>query len=95
MPVLICRKTEFYSDLDEEAFFTVLKKIKAVKGVEGRSGDLFVSVSTRVSHQSLRQLVGLFFRYKIEMRQLAQFATPANRVWFRRKESYWFKKVFG
>ena len=94
MPVLKCHKTTFYSQLDEEMFFTGLKKISAVKKIEGRGRDLFFSVSSRPSNKTLRELLGLFFRFKVDMRQLAQFLTKKNRPWFRSPEAYWFKKVF-
>lgn len=94
MPILKCHKTTFYSQLDEEMFFTGLKKISSVKQVEGRGRDLSFTVSSRPSNKTLRELLGLFSRYKIDMRQLAQFLTKKNRSWFHSPEAYWFKRVF-
>jgi hypothetical protein len=94
MPVLKCHKTTFYSQLDEEMFFAGLKKISSVKKVEGRGWDLFFTVPSRPSEKTLRELLGLFFRYKADMRQLAQFLTKKNRAWFRSPDAYWFKRVF-
>jgi len=84
----------FYSQLDEEMFFDALKKISAVKKIEGIGSDLLLSVPSRLSDKALRELLGLFFRYEIDMRQLASFVTEKNRPWFRGPETYWFKKVF-
>jgi hypothetical protein len=95
MPVLKCHKTTFYSQLDEAMFFDALAKISAVKKIEGRGADLFLSVPSRLSDKTLRELLGLFFRYQLEMRQFAQFVTERNRPWFHGSEKYWFKKVFG
>lgn len=94
MPVLKCHKTKFHSQLDEEMFFAGLKKISSVKKVEGRGWDLYLTVSSRPSNKTLRELLGLFFRYKVDMRQLAQFLTKQNRGWFRSPDAYWFKGVF-
>jgi hypothetical protein len=94
VPVLKCPKTTFYSQLDEGIFFGALKKISAVKKIEGRGPDLFLSVPSRLSDKTLRELLGLFFRYKVNMRQLAVFLTKKNRSWFQQKEAFWFKRVF-
>ena len=94
MPILKCHETMFYSQLDEEIFFDALKKISAVKKIEGIGSDIFLSVPSRLSNKTLRELLGLFFRYGIDMRQLAPFLTEKNRTWFYGTEKYWFKKVF-
>ena len=94
MPVLKCHNTMFYSQLDEVIFFDALKKISAIMKIEGRGPDLFLSVPSRLSDNTLRQVLGLFFRYDVDMRQLAPFLTEKNRSWFHDREKYWFKKVF-
>ena len=94
MPTLKCSNTVFFSQLDEGMFFDGLKKISAVKKIEGRGPDLFLSVPSRPSNKALRELLGLFFRYDVDMRQLAHFLTAQNRSWFRDREKYWFKRVF-
>ena len=94
MPVLKCHKTVFYSQLDEEIFFDALRKISAVKKIEGRGSDILLSVPSRISDEALRGLLGLFFRYRIDMRQLAPFITAGSRDWSGRSEAFWFKRVF-
>ena len=94
MPVLKCHRTRFYSHLDEGMFFGALEKISGVKNMECRGPDLFLAVSSCLSDKALRELLGLFFRYGVDMRQLAIFLTEKNRSWFRGPEKYWFKKVF-
>jgi hypothetical protein len=70
LPTLKFQNVIFYSQLDEDAFFYTLKKVSAVKKIVGRGPDLFLTVSSRPSDKALRELLGLFFRFKIDMRQL-------------------------
>ena len=94
MPILKCHETMFYSQLDETLFFDGLKEISAVKKLEGVGSDLLLSVPSRLPDKALRELLGLFFRYHVDMRQLAPFLTEKNQLWFHDPEKYWFKKVF-
>ena len=95
MPLITIHEPTFYSHLDEEMFFTALKKISAVRNIEGRNrSGLCVSLQSRPSDKALRELLGLFFRFDLDMRELAQFLTEENRPWFHAPEKYWFKKVF-
>ena len=95
MPLIKFHEPMFFSHLDEEMFFVALTKISAVKKIEGRSkSGLHVSIRSRPSDKALRELLGLFFRFGIDMRELAQFLTEENRSWFHGQEKYWFKKVF-
>ena len=94
MRLLKCHETEFYSQLDEELFFHGLSKIAAVRKIKGCGPDLLLSVPSRLSDKALRELLGLFFRYKIDMGQLAQFLTEKNRSWFHADQKFWFKRVF-
>jgi hypothetical protein len=71
MPLLKCHKVTFYSQLDEKLFFAGLKKISAARKIEGKSSDLFLSVPSRLSDKTLRELIGLFFRFNVDMHQLA------------------------
>ena len=94
MPILVCHKASYYSLLDEELFFHALKQISAVRKVEGVGSDLLITVHARPSHKSLRELLGLFYRYGVDMSQLAQFRTEQNESWFSSPTTYWAKKVF-
>jgi hypothetical protein len=43
----------------------------------------------------LRELLALFYRYKIEMSQFSVFLSEKNKKWFYdNKQAYWYKKVF-
>ena len=95
MAVLICKRVIFYSQGDEEAFFEFARRIKGVRKIDGVRDEIQIHVQARLSDKSLRDILGLFQRYKIEMRQLSQFETDKNREWFRDSRKFWFKKIYG
>jgi len=95
MPRLNCTKITFYSSADEVGFFAALNSIKAIKSIRGAGDTLILSVPTRLSESSLRNLLGVFHRYKIDMAQLSPFKNSANQDWFYDPKAFWFKKVFG
>jgi hypothetical protein len=94
MPVLKCHNTMFYSELDEAMFFDALKRVSAINKIEGQGPDLLLSVPARLSNKTLREVIGLFARYNVDLRQLAVFLTEKNRPWFYNPETFWFKRVF-
>jgi hypothetical protein len=93
---LICKKVEFYSRNDESAFFEWIAKIRVIKKWEGVGDEIHLYVpKTIVSKTSLRDLMALFFRYKINMRQLQQLVNDKNRDFFMNTKKYWYKRIFG
>lgn len=80
----------FGSQLDEDHLFHWAAEIPGFMRWEQ---DTLV-VRSRLSEASLRDLLALFSRYEIPMRQLAQFETPKNDSWFRAPHMYWHAKVF-
>lgn len=94
MPILVCKKVMFCSQVDESAFFYFIREIKAVKKFTGVGDEIHLHVSSRLSKESIRELLSLFYRYKIDMRQFQQFETAQNSDWFRNDMKYWHKKVF-
>ena len=96
MPKLICKRVTFYSCHDETVFFEWLSKIQGVCKVKGESDEIHVFVPRSViSDTCLRELTALFYRYKIDMQQLAQFVNEKNREWYTGKQKYWHNRVFG
>ena len=97
--VLICKRVYFYSSKDEEAFFEWIKKIDCIKETWALRDELYLKVgSSRLSDKSLRDLLALFYRYKIDMKQLSRFLNERNREWFRDgvgPKGYWHRRVFG
>jgi len=83
MPVLRCRRVIFFSDGDESAFFGFARSIKAVKRIVGEGDSILLHVAARPSGTSLRNLEGLFRRYRINRRPLTALKDriePANRA---------------
>ena len=92
---LECKKVVFYSPADEAAFFAWAESIPAVSSVSGHGGSILLAVKSRkISEASLRELLALFWRYRISMKQLAQFQSSSNASWFRAAEAFWFNWVF-
>jgi len=97
MQTLICKQVEFYSPNDETAFFEWLKKIRCIQEVAGISDEIHLKIpSKQVSDKCLRDLIAVFKRYQIDMKQLAQFLDDSNKTWFQANtKTFWYKKVFG
>lgn len=65
-----------YSRLDEDAFFSRLNQIPGVVSVEGFLRTINVSVDpSAVDDEGMRELISLFQRYGIDMRQLRKLET--------------------
>lgn len=56
-----------------------------------------ISLGTKIIDDDLRELLALFYRYKIKnMQQLQIFLNNDNKTWFyENKKTFWHKKVFG
>lgn len=95
--ILVCKKVKFYSDNDEAAFFEWINKNDAIDETSGRGDELYLHMACKDLHDhDLRDLIALFFRYKIEMTQLSIFLNERNKAWFfENSKAYWHKKVFG
>jgi hypothetical protein len=94
VPTLTCRRVMYFSEGDELLFFSWLDKIKVIRRWEGKGDCILLYVSSRMSDTGLRELLAIFHRYKIDMRELAQFQSPSNRDWFTDPRKYWHKKIF-
>jgi hypothetical protein len=92
MIYLNCSGIRFGSQLDEKHLFEWAREIVGVLRWEQ---DALVVRSKRISEESLRDLLSLFSRYNIPMKQLAQFRSSTNEGWFTAPQMYWHKKVFG
>lgn len=93
---LIIISPRFYSPKDEDAFFNWLESISAIKSIDGAGKELHITFkSKKISDKGLRDLIGLFYRYKIDMKQLQQFENDSNMSWFKQPIKYWYEGVFG
>lgn len=86
----------FFSQGDEDAFFAWLSRLAFVESYAGRGSTLYIRANLgSVDHQELREIIALFHRYGIDLRQLAAFDRPEFATWFRDKRSYWYEGIFG
>src|SRR5438128_1678362 len=92
---LVCESVRFYSPKDEDAFFEWIKKIHCIKNFFGVGKTLYLeAVGNEITDADLDELLGLFYRYNIDMKQLKRFLTEENKSWFfDNKQAYWHKKV--
>jgi hypothetical protein len=94
--VLEATGVRYYSQIDEASFFAWLDKISCVDNYAGKAETLYVTVDrNKVSDICLRELIALFFRYGVDMKQLSRFSSDANRAWFEHPKAYWHDRVFG
>ena len=100
VPLLMLTRLEqgvvFYHENDELIFLEWLSRIPCVECCDGdgRYG-LIARLKRRPGKDDLRQLLAVFRRYGVDMRQLAKFETAKNRAWFCDPKMYWHKAVFG
>lgn len=93
--ILVCKDIKYYSRKDEDAFFEWLKKIDCVDDFMGEGNELHLYIAADDLHDhDLRDLLAIFYRYNIDMKQLAQYLTPDNESWFKDPKKYWYAKVF-
>ena len=95
--ILTCKSVWYYSTKDEDAFFEWIKKIPYIEFCNGRLDELYLHCKEEVIEEDdLLELLALFYRYKVDMKQLNQFLNQSNKEWFfQDKKTFWHKKVFG
>ena len=80
--ILECKLVHFFTQLDEEIFFTWLKRIQCISKIEGQGTVLYLEISSSsISDNDLNELLAVFSRYKIDLKQLQQFITKSNEYW--------------
>lgn len=93
-PVLSAPNVIYYHQNDETAFFEWLARISCVEKFDGVGCDLFIRLRRIPNKHDLQELLAFFYRYNIDMRQLRQFESARNKVWFNNRNSYWYQRVF-
>lgn len=74
---------QYFSSRDEAAFFGWLQSIPGVTSVRGQGLELHIQLRTsRLSQESLRELIALYKRYNGNFSELARFENDSNRDWF-------------
>jgi hypothetical protein len=84
----------FFSKLDEYAFADWLRTIPGFVGMNLVGTALEIEFALPAGDDCVREIIALFYRYKIDMRQLAQLENAANSKWMRSKNYYWATQVF-
>jgi hypothetical protein len=93
---LKAQATRFFSQLDETAFFEWLKKLPCVSKFEGKGDTMSIRVlESKVDEYAMRELLALFQRYRIDMKQLSVFDKEDFAGWLHNTEAYWYESVFG
>jgi hypothetical protein len=96
---LKAKGTHFFSQLDESAFFGWLKKLQKcpwLSEIEGKGDTLSIRVvRSKVDEYALRELLALFRRYGISMKQLSALDKQEFAEWFHDRNAYWHESVFG
>jgi hypothetical protein len=86
----------YFSPGDENAFFGWLDRLPFVEKYSGQGCTLYIRVNAvALDAEGLRELIALFRRYGIGLRQLAQFDRDEYVDWFRNKEAFWYSEIFG
>jgi hypothetical protein len=93
--IITCKQVVYFSSDDEALFFSWLSKIGCIEKIEGFGEVLQLHIKpTVMSYNDLKNLIGVCYRYKIDMRQLAQFVTHENEHWFASRSAPWHYKIF-
>lgn len=92
---LTCKAVKYYSMLDEAAFFEWIEKIPSIIKYDGIHDELYLYLKNKdIPSHDLRELLGLFRRYKIDLSQLRIFLSEQNEEWLAGKpQGFWHKKV--
>ncbi len=93
-PVLVASGVRYLSEGDERAFFGWLGRLECVQSFKGAGADLFISLSRAPTDDDLRELIALFYRYEIDLTQIAKHLTAGNAAWLRDAETYWHTRMF-
>ncbi|MBF6545625.1 hypothetical protein [Nocardia brasiliensis] len=86
----------YYSALDEAGFFGWLDRIRCVASYRGELRTLYLTVRLgAVDEDGLRELVALYRRYDIDLKQLRVLDAERVGPWFSDPERWWHADVFG
>jgi hypothetical protein len=92
VPQLVCDSVEYFSQGDETAFFNWLNSIECIEKIEGFGTELELTISSQIiTDENLRDLIAIFLRYKVDLKQLLIFETNENSYWFKNKSAFWHK----
>jgi len=76
---LILRGPTFYSQEDEDIFFKLLYALPEFEEVTGKGRNLHIKLKEPVSNESIKQMIIICRRWKIEIEPLKIFLRPSNK----------------
>ncbi|MFC8529598.1 hypothetical protein [Nocardia sp. NPDC057227] len=86
----------YYSYNDEAAFFEWLDKVGCVASYRGELRTLHITLEfDTVDEEDLRDLVALYRRYDIDLRELRVLNADTVGPWFSDPARSWHDEVFG
>ncbi|MBF6469708.1 hypothetical protein IU427_31760 [Nocardia beijingensis] len=86
----------YYSPQDEAAFFAWLDKISCIESYQGRVRTLYLTVDLdAVDEDGLREIVALYRRYNIDLKELRVLDADRVGPWFSDSDRWWHTEVFG
>ncbi len=92
---LMAKSILYHSQGDEDAFFQWLKSIPCVIDYEGVGRELRINISyERVSKYDMLELIALFYRYKVDLKQLLALDRPEFQDFLRDRKKYWYNSMF-
>ena len=92
---LVIREPGFYCQRDEKSFFDWLMAIPGIKGAKGASMGLIIDISTsEMDRVAWSDLIGLFARYKVDMKCINQIEMGTHEKWLKESNHYWHKMIF-
>lgn len=94
---LVCNDGNFKEYENKELFVRMMMRIPCVDEVDDFHPKMDVYVKNKkIPEQDLRDILSMFYHYKINMRQLKIFLNEENEKWFKKdKDTFWYKLVFG
>ncbi len=103
--LVIPEPSPFYSQLDEAAYYQVLKSIRCVEDIrtktianpfiEGNHNQITLTMSEEyLSDEDLRNLIAVMTRYSVPMTALASQCNKRNSKWFKNPKMFWYAAVF-
>ncbi|MBU2705302.1 hypothetical protein KCM76_04880 [Zooshikella marina] len=82
----------YFSELDEKSFFTWAQDIDCVSSI--KMGCLQLEVA-KLNEDSIRELLALFERYKLDPKKLSLALNHENESWFKNPDAFWYQEIFG
>jgi hypothetical protein len=96
MRQLIAHRIKFLTSDDEDIFFSWLDKINIVSNVVGKGHNILIELHDRnIEDNDLINLIAIFMRYNVNMRQLSMLASNNNKHWFMCPKKLWYRAIFG